>query len=109
MIGGRTWSVKIQARSGTRDSLGEKANDWSTVIDGYHVLSLGKNVKEYFSDARVQSDVDYMLTGLYRSEIDAGKRVVYGSRVFDVVGAFLCYPEGYTGVKHLRIYVKERH
>ncbi len=106
--GGRKWEVQIEDPRGVLDSLGEKSKQWGITIAGYRVEAIAKNAREFFSDARIQSDVDYLFVGHYREGILPEMRITYGSRVFDIVGSFEHYPKGYQNLRQLRIYAKER-
>ena len=75
--------VTVQENKGTQNSQGEVISSWSDVLTDYaEVRRMGG--REYFSQARVEADVDTHVLMRYRAEIKAKHRIKFESTYFDI-------------------------
>ena len=75
--------VTVQENKGTANSQGEVIASWSDVLTDYaEVRRMGG--REYFSQARVEADVDTHVLMRYRAEIKAKHRIKFEDTYFDI-------------------------
>lgn len=76
--------VQIQSRSTTQDTIGQEVTAWTTVATPFAKIepALGQ---ETLAGAAVTAAVTHTLTIRYRTGITARMRVLYGTRVFEIV------------------------
>ena len=84
-------SVKFQTRDVTVDSYGQQVTSWT---DAFTTRARVEplSARELFAAQAVQSEVSHRITVRYRSQLAsptavAAMRVLYGIRVFNIVGA----------------------
>lgn len=75
--------VTVQENKGTPNSQGEVIASWSDVLTDYaEVRRMGG--REYFSQARVEADVDTHVLMRYRSEVKVAHRIKFEDTYFDI-------------------------
>jgi len=80
--------VSVQSPSGAKDAYGERVTSWSTAADMYSAIE-PLSVTNRFLAAQQEQLATHKITLRYQSEIaniDNSWRIVFGSRVFTVVG-----------------------
>lgn len=76
--------VTIQKLAGTQNSYGEKVKTWQDVATVWASVEPLRG-REYIEAAAKKAEVTHRVRIRYRSGINAGMRVIYGSRVFEIV------------------------
>ncbi len=91
MAGRLRKSVRFQTRDTSVDSFGQQVTTW---IDAFSTRASIEplTVREQFAAQAVQSEISHRITVRYRPELAnptsvAAMRVVYGTRVFNIIGA----------------------
>ena len=84
-------SVKFQTRDGAVDSYGQQVTTWTDAFTTRASIE-PLSAREVFAAQAVQSEVSHRITVRYRSQLAnptavAAMRVLYGTRVFNIVGA----------------------
>lgn len=75
--------ITVQENIGTANSQGEVIASWSDVLTDYaEVKRMGG--REYFSQARVEADVDTHVLMRYRSEVKVAHRIKFEDTYFDI-------------------------
>ena len=84
-------SVKFQTRDVTVDSYGQQVTTWTDAFSTRASIE-PLSARVLFAAQAVQSEVSHRITVRYRSQLAnptavAAMRVLYGTRVFNIVGA----------------------
>lgn len=75
--------VTLQARSASVDALGQPVETWSDVATVWANIRHPSGLSAIKADADV-SIVKASIRIRYRTDIDAGMRVVHGARIYDI-------------------------
>lgn len=76
--------VTIQQKSVSQDAYGEETITWSDVAT-VRAGIFPKRGREYIESKQEQADITHRILLRYRSGITPSMRIVYGSRVFEIV------------------------
>jgi SPP1 family predicted phage head-tail adaptor len=80
-------SVAIQATTDTRNSVGEPVESWATITGGTVWASLEPLTgREYQTAGVIAAEASHMVRIRYLANITPKHRVLFGSRVFDILG-----------------------
>lgn len=84
-------SIRFQTRDVTVDSYGQQVTTWTDAFSTRASIE-PLSARELFAAQAVQSEVSHRITVRYRSQLAnptavAAMRVLYGTRVFNIVGA----------------------
>lgn len=80
--------VVIQQRLATENELGEKVSGWSTVATVWANIMQKSGMESVRSDMQM-SVVDASIRIRYRTDVNAGMRVLDGSTVYDIQAVIL--------------------
>jgi SPP1 family predicted phage head-tail adaptor len=83
-IGGINRNVKIQSKSASVDSFGQPIDTWTDLIDCLATIE-SVSGREFIGGQAIQSEVTQIVTVKYRSWIKPNMRVLYGTRIFQVM------------------------
>jgi SPP1 family predicted phage head-tail adaptor len=83
-IGGINRNVKIQSKSASVDSFGQPIDTWTDLIDCLATIE-SVSGREFIGGQAIQSEVTQIVTVKYRSWIKPNMRILYGSRIFQVM------------------------
>ena len=91
MAGRLRKSVRFQTRNPSVDSFGQQVTSWTDVFSTRASIE-PLSAREQFAAQAVQSEISHRITVRYRTELAnptavAAMRVVFGTRVFNIVGA----------------------
>ena len=91
MAGRLRKSVKFQTRGTSVDSYGQQVTTWTDAFSTRASIE-PFSVREQFAAQAVHSEISHRIAVRYRSELANGvavaaMRVLYGTRVFNIVGA----------------------
>ena len=81
------FAVSIQSSTDTRNTLGEPVEVWATISSGDVQADIEPiSAREYQSVQQIAAETTHRVTIRYLAGITAKHRVLYGSRVFDIMG-----------------------
>jgi SPP1 family predicted phage head-tail adaptor len=83
-IGGINRNVKIQSKSASVDSFGQPIDTWTDLIDCLATIE-SVSGREFIGGQAIQSEVTQIVTVKYRNWIKPNMRVLYGTRIFQVM------------------------
>lgn len=83
-IGGINRNVKIQLKSASVDSFGQPIDTWTDLIDCLATIE-SVSGREFIGGQAIQSEVTQIVTVKYRTWIKPNMRILYGSRIFQVM------------------------
>ena len=91
MAGKLCKSVRFQTRGASVDNYGQQVTTWTDAFSTRASIE-PLSVREQFAAQSVHSEISHCITVRYRSELAnpavvAAMRVVYGVRVFNIIGA----------------------
>lgn len=91
MAGRLRKSVRFQTRDTSVDSFGQQVTSWTDAFSTRASIE-PLSVRERFAAQAVQSEISHRIAVRYRAELAnptavAAMRVVFGTRVFNIVGA----------------------
>lgn len=95
--------INIQFKTETQNAHGEAIPSWTTGYTCYAAIK-ALNGKEYFGSAEIQAEATHEITIRYVNGVTPAKRILYGTRVFDI----LAVNEDFDKNKMLVIIAKER-
>ena len=84
MIGGMRHRVEIQSSAGSTDSMGGRANSFTTTDTVWANIS-EKSGRESLSRGKITDTATHTMTCRYISTLNTNSRVKYGDRLFNVI------------------------
>lgn len=76
--------IRLQQRSSAQDSSGEQVHVWSDVATVWAEISPVTG-RELQAAGAVQQEASHTVTMRYRAGLDASMRILYGTRIFNIV------------------------
>ena len=95
--------VNIQSVTETRDDPGGVVETWSTDITVWASIE-SMTGKEFFAAQELQSEITHKINMRYLTGMKTKKRILYGSRIFNILSVDMDTEQG----KELVIMVKEK-
>lgn len=101
-------TVQLQQRSLSQNALGEATETWSLVASLRADIRMANGMERFASRGDTeQAVIDYVVRMRYRSGVSPLNRLVYGSKVLDIVAALDPDGRGRDMVLHCRELVGE--
>ena len=84
-IGDLRHRITIEEKNYTSDGLGGQVEAWQEVLSCWANIKPVRMTEAYLAQ-QVGAEISHRVTIRYCSEIKAGMRVIYGDRIFNIVG-----------------------
>lgn len=97
-------AITIQERIKAQDAFGAPLNVWQDVWKGVPAAVEPLSAREFIASAQYQSQVSARITIRYRDGLNAGMRILFRGKIYNIVGIL---PDNVCGLDYITLPVTE--
>lgn len=92
--------ITIQQQSTTQDDYGQPLDTWTDVAANIYASIEPLTGRDFFAAKQINSEITTRITINYRNDILPKMRVVYGSKIYDIIAPPIDFEE-----RHIEIHL----